>query len=124
MHILFLTEMSVDKKWFVLALFFVLTLSHETDGFEWCVANEQAPDGALQVALDWACGRGSANCSKIQLGQACFIPNTLRAHASYAFNNYFQKFKHMGATCSFNGAAIATDLDPSHESCHYELTLN
>ncbi|KAK6155318.1 hypothetical protein DH2020_009566 [Rehmannia glutinosa] len=89
---------------------------------EWCIADEQTPDSELQVGLDWACGRGGANCSKIQVGQACFLPNTVRAHASYAFNNYYQKLKHRGASCYFNGAAITTDLDPSHQSCHYELT--
>lgn len=80
---------------------------------EWCIADEQTPDDELQKALDWACGKGGADCSKIQVNQPCYLPNTIRDHASYAFNNYYQKFKNKGATCYFNSAAMITDLDPS-----------
>ncbi|KAI3457722.1 hypothetical protein Pfo_014385 [Paulownia fortunei] len=109
--------MSVVKMWFVLALLLVTIYSQKSDGLleEWCIADEQTPDSELQVGLDWACGRGGANCSKIQVGQACFWPNTVSAHASYAFNNYYQKFKHRGGSCYFNSAAITTDLDPSKQ---------
>ncbi|KAJ6747778.1 CARBOHYDRATE-BINDING X8 DOMAIN SUPERFAMILY PROTEIN [Salix koriyanagi] len=87
---------------------------------EWCIADEQTPDDELQRAMDWACGKGGADCSKIQLNQPCYMPNTIRDHASYAFNNYYQKFKHRGATCYFNSAALITDLDPSQHSCKFE----
>ncbi|KAM7271031.1 hypothetical protein ACFE04_030245 [Oxalis oulophora] len=73
------------------------------------------------MALDWACGRGGADCHKIQQNQACFLPNTIRAHASFAFNSYYQKFKHQGATCYFSSAAMITDLNPSQGSCKYEV---
>ncbi|KAL3849143.1 hypothetical protein ACJIZ3_011025 [Penstemon smallii] len=43
------------------------------------------------------------------------MPNTVKAHASYAFNNYFQKFKRRGGNCYFNGGSITTDLDPSKQ---------
>lgn len=86
---------------------------------EWCIADEQTPDDDLQTALDWACGKGGADCSKIQAAhQPCFLPNTIRDHASFAFNNYYQKFKHKGATCYFNAAALITDLDPSKMSIY------
>ncbi|KAE8646799.1 glucan endo-1,3-beta-glucosidase 4 isoform X2 [Cucumis sativus] len=88
---------------------------------QWCVADEQTPDDELQMALDWACGRGGANCSSIQPNQPCFNPNTVKDHASFAFNNYFQSFKHQGGSCFFKGAAIITELDPSHGSCQYEF---
>ncbi|XP_022723207.1 glucan endo-1,3-beta-glucosidase 12-like [Durio zibethinus] len=81
---------------------------------EWCIADEQTPDEELKKALDWACGKGGADCSKIQVNQPCYHPNTIKNHASYAFNNYYQKFKNKGATCYFNSAAIITDLDPSN----------
>lgn len=81
---------------------------------EWCIADEQTPKEDLQVALDWACNKGGADCKQIQPNQPCYLPNTLINHASYAFNNYYQKFKHAGATCYFNSAAMITDLDPSN----------
>ncbi|KAF2292394.1 hypothetical protein GH714_021777 [Hevea brasiliensis] len=79
---------------------------------QWCIADEKTPDGELQAALDWACGGGGADCSMIQENQTCYLPNTVRDHASFAFNNYFQKFKHKGGSCYFKGAAIITELDP------------
>lgn len=78
------------------------------------MADEQTPDDELQMALDWACGRGGADCRELQANKACFMPNTVRDHASYAFNSYYQKFKKNGATCYFNSAAMITDLDPSN----------
>ncbi|KAL9373335.1 hypothetical protein Peur_032955 [Populus x canadensis] len=52
----------------------------------------------------------------MQRNQPCYLPSTARDHASYAFKNYYQKFKHEGATCYFNAAALITDLDPTEES--------
>ncbi|KAI9109027.1 hypothetical protein K1719_019982 [Acacia pycnantha] len=88
---------------------------------EWCIADEQTPDGELLAAMDWACGRGGADCSKIQEKQSCFLPNTVRSHASFAFNSYYQKFKHAGGSCYFRGASIITQEDPSYGSCHYDF---
>ncbi|XP_039021933.1 glucan endo-1,3-beta-glucosidase 1-like [Hibiscus syriacus] len=83
---------------------------------QWCIADEQTPDDELKAAMDWACGSGGADCSKIQVKQACYFPNTIRSHASYAFNDYFQKFKHKVGSCNFKGAAMITELDPSKHS--------
>ncbi|XP_030533281.1 glucan endo-1,3-beta-glucosidase 12-like [Rhodamnia argentea] len=95
----------------------------QTDGKEfgeWCIADEQASTEELQMALDWACGKGGADCKEIHPHRPCFLPNTVKDHASFAFNSYYQKFKHRGATCYFNSAAMITDLDPSHGSCKFE----
>ncbi|KAK2648429.1 hypothetical protein Ddye_015918 [Dipteronia dyeriana] len=108
----------------MLALLVMSMITRKSDGeFEqWCIADEQTPDDELQGALDWACGRGGgADCSKIQVNQPCYYPNTVRYHASYAFNSYYQKYKHKGGSCYFKGAAMITELDPSHNSCHYEF---
>ncbi|KAF7150506.1 hypothetical protein RHSIM_Rhsim02G0091300 [Rhododendron simsii] len=106
----------------LLALLLLSSIAPKSDGqFEdWCVADEQTPAEELQRALDWACGNG-ADCSKLQVNQPCYLPNTVKDHASFAFNSYYQKLKHKGATCYFNAAALITALDPSHGSCKYEV---
>lgn len=87
---------------------------------DWCVADEQTPAEELQRALDWACGNG-ADCRKLQVNQPCYLPNTVKDHASFAFNSYYQKLKHKGATCYFNAAALITALDPSTYGNHESL---
>ncbi|KAF9590395.1 hypothetical protein IFM89_034188 [Coptis chinensis] len=98
----------------LLALFFSMVIIRKSDGqFEqWCIADEQTPDNILQRALDWACAQKDVDCSKIQVNQPCYLPSTVRDHASYAFNDYYQKYKHKGASCYFNSAAMTTELDP------------
>ncbi|KAL5202749.1 hypothetical protein ABZP36_013701 [Zizania latifolia] len=90
-------------------------------GGSWCVASPSASSTALQVALDYACGQGGTDCSAIQSGGSCFNPNTVRDHASYAFNSYYQK-NPVQTSCDFGGTAILTSTDPSSSSCKYPST--
>eukprot|EP00249_Psilotum_nudum_P025552 c30163_g1_i1 orf=307-1884(+) len=87
---------------------------------KWCVGNASVGISRLQEALDYACGLGGADCRAIQRGEVCFMPNSVQAHASYAFNSYWQKMKREGGTCSFGGAAMLTQLDPSYENCTFQ----
>ncbi|KAH0650802.1 hypothetical protein KY290_031653 [Solanum tuberosum] len=97
----------MSRSFLALLLFMFLTkISVNGQLEEWCIADEQTPDTELQVALDWACGKGGADCSKIQKDQSCYYPNT--------------KYKKKGGTCFFNNAAMVIQVDPSHNSCHYE----
>ncbi|XP_004488326.1 uncharacterized protein [Cicer arietinum] len=93
------------------------TPTTSSGGGQWCVASQSAAETTLQVALDYACGYG-ADCSQIQQGGMCYDPNTLRDHASYAFNDYYQK-NPAPTSCAFGGAATLTNKDPSHGNCHY-----
>lgn len=89
-----------------------------TSGGQWCIASPTASPTALQVALDYACGYGGADCSALQPGASCFDPNNLRDHASYAFNDYYQK-NPAPTSCVFGGTAQLTNTDPSNGNCHY-----
>ena len=78
----------------------------------WCVAKPTVPDPIIQEAMDYACGKG-ADCEAIKPDGLCFQPNTLFAHASYAFNSYWQRTKVAGGTCDFGGTAMLVTVNPS-----------
>lgn len=78
-----------------------------------CVARSNADDKLLEDGLNWACGHGQANCGAIQKGGPCYNPDTLQNHASFAYNDYYQKMRSSGGTCDFGGTATMTTVDPS-----------
>lgn len=82
-------------------------------GQSWCVASENISKEKLQAGLDWACGEGQADCRPIQPGATCYNPESLVAHASYAFNSYYQKMARAVGTCDFGGAAYVVTQSPS-----------
>ncbi|XP_011100463.1 major pollen allergen Ole e 10 [Sesamum indicum] len=84
----------------------------------WCVAKPMVPSSVMQQALDYACASG-ADCGPILLNGVCYQPDTLLAHASYAFNSYWQRTKRAGGTCDFGGAAMLVTVDPSYGECHF-----
>lgn len=86
--------------------------SPPSSGGSWCIASQSVSQTALQVAIDYACGYGGADCSAIQPGQSCYNPNTIHDHASYAFNSYYQK-NPVPNSCNFGGTAVITSTDPS-----------
>ncbi|EOA27847.1 hypothetical protein CARUB_v10024005mg [Capsella rubella] len=90
-------------------------------GGSWCVARENVATMALQAALDYACGIGGADCSDIQGGGKCYSPSSLRAHASFAFNSYYQK-NPIPSSCNFDGTAVTISSDPSVGSCRFPST--
>lgn len=81
----------------------------------WCVAKPSVPSEKLQEAMDYACGEGGADCDPISPTGSCYFPDSIVAHASYAFNSYWQKNKKNGGTCGFGGTAMLIDSDPSKQ---------
>ncbi|KAH7851506.1 hypothetical protein Vadar_012621 [Vaccinium darrowii] len=85
----------------------------------WCVAKPNVPTETLQEAMDYACGDGGGDCEAIKPQGNCYAPDTVVAHASYAFNSYWQKNKRNGGTCSFGGTAMLINADPSFQHCQF-----
>ncbi|KAF8410213.1 hypothetical protein HHK36_002735 [Tetracentron sinense] len=81
----------------------------------WCVAKPSVPADTLQEAMDYACGKGGADCGEIMPSGSCYYPDTAVAHASYAFNSYWQKNKNNGGTCGFGGTAMLINSDPKEK---------
>lgn len=85
----------------------------------WCVAARGVNASELGSALSYACSQGNKTCDPIQPGKACFKPDSLGWHASYAFSSYWSQLKNTGATCYFNGLATQTAKDPSFGHCKF-----
>jgi hypothetical protein len=101
------------------ALVVLVLLVARPAGAAWCIARSGASDKALQSALDYACGpAGGADCAPIQSTGLCYLPNTLAAHASYAFNSIFQRSRAAPGACDFAGTATVTLTDPSQYLFH------
>nr|GMC70611.1 glucan endo-1,3-beta-glucosidase 12-like [Ipomoea batatas] len=92
-------------------------LSKSARGKTWCVANGKAGKEKLQAGLDFACGEGGVDCRSIQPGSTCYNPNTLEAHASFAFNSYYQKKGGGISACNFGGAAYIVSHQPKFGKC-------
>ncbi|MED6204851.1 hypothetical protein PIB30_012622 [Stylosanthes scabra] len=88
----------------------------------WCVAKPSVPALKLQQALEYACGEGGADCKEILPMGKCYNPDSVVAHASYAFNSYWQKYKRNGGTCYFGGTAMLVNSDPSFLHCRFILS--
>ncbi|RIA05603.1 hypothetical protein BRARA_K00121 [Brassica rapa] len=92
-------------------------VTHE--GETWCVSNGDAAKEKLQAALDYACGEGGADCRPIQPGATCYHPKSLEAHASFAFNSYYQKNARRDGTCYFGGTAHVVTQHPRYGKCKF-----
>ncbi|KAI3803573.1 hypothetical protein L1987_31729 [Smallanthus sonchifolius] len=87
-------------------------------GQSWCVAKDVGTD-KLQSGLDYACGEGGADCRPIQPGSTCYDPNTLKAHASFAYNSYYQKMGRAAGACYFDGSAYVVTEPPKFGKCEF-----
>ncbi|XP_074582910.1 PLASMODESMATA CALLOSE-BINDING PROTEIN 2-like [Curcuma longa] len=89
----------------------------------WCVCRSDLSDAVLQTTLDYACGAG-ADCNTIHQNGACYNPNTVKAHCSYATNSYYQRKGQAQGACDFSGTATLSTTDPSYSGCTYPATAS
>ncbi|XP_022968524.1 PLASMODESMATA CALLOSE-BINDING PROTEIN 3 [Cucurbita maxima] len=87
---------------FVFLVFFLALTGQSYANY--CLCRDGVSQQVLQKALDYACGAG-ADCSPILSNGACFQPNTVKDHCSYAVNSYFQRKGQVQGSCDFSGAA-------------------
>ncbi|KAK0577463.1 hypothetical protein LWI29_033286 [Acer saccharum] len=84
----------------------------------WCVPKADVSEAQLQSNLDYVCGHGF-DCTPIQPGGACFEPNTLVSHATYAMNLLYQTSGHNPWNCDFSQTATISSKNPSYNGCSY-----
>ncbi|XP_039050743.1 glucan endo-1,3-beta-glucosidase isoform X2 [Hibiscus syriacus] len=87
-------------------------------GKRWCLPKTGADESTLQRNVDYVCGLG-LDCEPIQQGGDCFLPNTVRAHAAFAMNAYYQSTGKNESDCDFDQTGAITDVDPSYGKCQY-----
>ncbi|XP_060971260.1 glucan endo-1,3-beta-glucosidase isoform X1 [Cannabis sativa] len=81
-------------------------------GKGWCLPKMAADSEALQKNIDYVCGLG-LDCGPIQQGGPCFLPDSVRAHAAYAMNLYYQVMGTNGYACDFEKTGAISHVDPS-----------
>ncbi|MED6138408.1 hypothetical protein PIB30_073964 [Stylosanthes scabra] len=84
----------------------------------WCVPKTSAKEKELQANIDFACSSG-IDCGPIKDGGPCFKPNTVRSHAAYAMNAYFQASGRHASDCDFGNTGVIAYTDPSYDTCTY-----
>ncbi|KAK4480271.1 hypothetical protein RD792_013338 [Penstemon davidsonii] len=89
-----------------------------TSGKKWCVPKKQASEASLQNNINYVCSQG-VDCQPIQPGGACFVPNSIWDHASFAMNAFYQTKGRNDFNCDFAGTGEVTFSDPSTGVCKY-----
>ncbi|XP_016443544.1 PLASMODESMATA CALLOSE-BINDING PROTEIN 1 [Nicotiana tabacum] len=106
---------------FMLSLVFFLAITGHSSA-SYCVCKDGVDEKILQENIDYACGSG-ADCTAIHQGGACYNPDTIKDHCSYAVNSYYQRKGGSGASCDFKGTATLSSNAPSSTSgCVYQST--
>ncbi|XP_051116486.1 glucan endo-1,3-beta-glucosidase-like [Andrographis paniculata] len=86
---------------------------------KWCVPKPGSTDAALQANIDYVCNQPGFDCEQIKRGGACYEPNTVRAHAAYIMNLYYQSEGRNDFNCDFSSSGFITSIDPSVGSCKF-----
>ncbi|CAI9295604.1 unnamed protein product [Lactuca saligna] len=87
-------------------------------GKTWCIPRSGASDEVLQMNIDYVCGLGF-DCQPISKGGRCFYPDSVRAHAAYAMNVYYQATGRHDYDCDFRSTGAITSSNPGYGRCKY-----
>ncbi|KAH7444477.1 hypothetical protein KP509_02G079400 [Ceratopteris richardii] len=89
---------------------------------EWCIYNPSSGDQSkLGDSITYACE--NSDCTSLGYGCSCNEYLDAAGNASYAFNQYFQRFNQGPGTCDFNGLGHVVTKDPSKGSCDFIIQI-
>ncbi|KAM7274439.1 hypothetical protein ACFE04_016305 [Oxalis oulophora] len=91
---------------------------------QWCIMSPQADVTdvtTLASAVDYACSY--ADCTSLGFGSSCGQLDA-QSNVSYAFNMYYQTMDQRKGACSFNNLSVVTSVDPSQDSCRFEIQID
>ncbi|KAF4386832.1 hypothetical protein CsatB_011970 [Cannabis sativa] len=94
-----------------------LLMVHGQEQKTWCVAKPSTEAAALQGILDYACSQ--VDCSIMEKGCPCSLPDNLINRASIAMNLYYQANGRNRWNCIFRNSALVVVTDPSYGKCIY-----
>ncbi|CAN6445501.1 unnamed protein product [Victoria cruziana] len=85
----------------------------------WCLAKSSTAEAELNNIIEFACSHAGVDCSVIQPGGPCSLPDNKVSHASVAMNLYYQANGRLPHDCYFGGAGLVVNDDPSYGSCKF-----
>ena len=88
-----------------------------------CKAKPDASDSDMGDALSWLCGQPARNgCKDINPGGSSYQPNTIRAHADWAFEHYYLTDESYTSCFFASNAYLSDSEDHKPPLGHYEMT--
>ncbi|KAL4574746.1 hypothetical protein LXL04_021582 [Taraxacum kok-saghyz] len=91
-------------------------------GKTWCIPTTGASEEVLQMNIDYVCGLGF-DCEPIKKGGRCFYPDSVRAHATYAMNVYYQATGRHVYDCDFRRTGAITSSNPGMNLSTYSTYI-
>ncbi|MCO5603702.1 hypothetical protein L7F22_057853 [Adiantum nelumboides] len=89
---------------------------------EWCVYNPSGGDQSkLGDSITYACE--NSDCTSLGYGSSCNPYLDAAGNASYAFNQYFQRYDQGPDTCDFNGMGQVVTKNPSKGNCEFIIQI-
>ncbi|CAH9141506.1 unnamed protein product [Cuscuta epithymum] len=86
----------------------------------WCIAKPSASYQELIDNLGYACNLVNCSAALMQSeSAACYYPNTLINHASFAMNLYYHTAGANPWNCDFKNSALISLTDPSYAQCNF-----